>query len=143
MKKTVFIMSMIAIVAGCNSCKTKQKAAETQQPATTAEMLVGKHWQLVELNGKAVETEAFISFGKDFRFNGNLGCNLMNGTYELTGDTRIHFDQVVSTKKMCLNMTVEEEFAKVLEIADSYYVSDNELIFNRARMSPLAKFVKK
>ncbi|MDR1543571.1 MAG: META domain-containing protein [Prevotellaceae bacterium] len=146
MKKFVIIMAVSAIILGLNACKSKQKVAETSKPAAEitdeSKKLVGKTWQLVELNGNSVENEAFIVFGKDNRFNGNLGCNLMNGTYELNG-SRIQFGQVISTKKLCLNMTVEDEFAKVLQVADSFYVSESELILNRARMAPLAKFVAK
>jgi len=49
---------------------------------------------------------------------------------------------VVATQKMCLNnMEVETELKKVLGLLDSYTISDSTLVFSRARMAPLAKFL--
>jgi heat shock protein HslJ len=145
MKKIILIMAAAAMLLGLNACKSKQKAAEAgaQEAAASAKLLFGKTWQLAELNGNPVQADAYINFEKDFRFNGKLGCNLMNGVFTLNGN-KIKFDKIVATQKMCINMEVENELKRVLEIADGFYCSGKELTFIRARMSPLAKFeVKK
>jgi heat shock protein HslJ len=85
--------------------------------------------------------DAYITLkAEENRIIGNLGCNGFSGTYELGPDNRIRFSQIVSTRMMCLNMTVEDELKQVLGTADSYYVQNDTLILNRARMAPLARF---
>jgi heat shock protein HslJ len=105
-------------------------------------LLVGKRWKLAELAGKPVEANAFISIAADDnRVSGNLSCNIFSGTYELKTGNRIKFSQIAVTQKMCLKMEVEESLKEILEVVDSYSVSESTLVLNRARMAPLAKFV--
>jgi len=105
-------------------------------------LLVGKRWRLVELNGKPVsKKDAFLTFDPNSdSVSGNLGCNDFSGTYNLKPGNRIEFSQVVSTLKMCLNMDTENGFKKILDMVDNYNVSENKLSLNRARMAPLARF---
>ncbi len=159
MKKSIFILACVAVSFSLNACKTTQKIAETTEitdsVAATPEqtsagtkptlnsLLVGKRWTLTELNGKPYEgkIEAFIVLNDSTnQVSGNLGCNSFFGTYELKVGNRITFSGLASTRKMCLDVTVEEEMKRVLEIADNYNVDNNTLMLNRARMAPLAKF---
>ena len=105
-------------------------------------LLVGRHWRLVELNGKPVEKQdAFVFFDeKNNRVSGNFGCNNFSGTYNLRIGNRIEFSQMVTTLKMCIDMEVEDGFRNVLNTADNYNVSETSLTLNRARMAPLARF---
>jgi hypothetical protein len=41
----------------------------------------------------------------------------------------------------CDGLELENEFMGILEKADSYYITNNILQLNRARMAPLAKFI--
>lgn len=111
--------------------------------------LTGKKWKLVELNGKPVEQPA--GSGKDYfieldtretRVNGFAGCNGFFGNYELKAGNRITFSKMGSTLMACPNLSTEQELLKVLETADNYVVSGNTLELNKARMAPLARFVK-
>ncbi|GHT53786.1 hypothetical protein FACS189446_2060 [Bacteroidia bacterium] len=106
-------------------------------------LLVGKRWKLVELNGKPVEKQdAFLILDKSKNtVSGNLGCNTFSGTYDQKTGNRIKFSQVAATLKMCLNMETEDGLKKVLEVADNYNVTEKNLVLNRARMAPLARFV--
>ena len=111
--------------------------------AKVDDLLVGKRWRLVELNGKPVnKKDVFMTFDANSnRVSGNLGCNNFSGTYNLRTGNRIEFSQVVNTLKMCLDMETENGFKKILDMVDNYNVSDNRLSLNRARMAPLARFV--
>jgi heat shock protein HslJ len=153
MKKNIIIMvCAISLFIGFSACKSKQhveKAEAAAMAETVGEsvkidpLLVGKHWKLVELNGKPVEkTEAFLLLDQNkSTVSGNLGCNTFNGAYELKNGNRIKFSQLTNTLKMCINdMEIEEGFKKALGIADNYYVSEKNLVLNRARMAPLARF---
>ncbi|MDR0811018.1 MAG: META domain-containing protein [Paludibacter sp.] len=113
------------------------------------ETICNKYWKLVELNGKpvtykeGVSSVAHILFKADGKVHGSFSCNTFNGSYKVTkgAANRIRFSGLASTMKMCLDMTIENELSRVLNVADSYYVNDGkELILNRARMAPLAKF---
>jgi heat shock protein HslJ len=151
MKKNIIItVCVISVFIGLNACKSKQDV-EIKNTATaivgditnTEAMLAGKHWRLVELNGKPVEkTEAFLILDKDKNtVSGNLGCNTFTGSCDLQTGNRIKLSQIATTLKMCLNnMEIEDELKKVFEIADNYNVSEKSLILNRARMAPLARF---
>ena len=88
--------------------------------------------------------EAFIILkDEDNRVNGNGGCNTLFGTYEIERTTnRIKFSQMASTMMACLNMEIENELKRALEMADNYSLSADGkyLSLNRARMAPLAGF---
>jgi heat shock protein HslJ len=106
--------------------------------------LVNKYWKLVEIKGKPVEykewsKDAHITFKLNGEVFGNLSCNAYHAKYRPEAENRISISQGISTKKMCMDMSIEEELAKILEAVDSYNVSDNELILNRDNKA-IAKF---
>ncbi|GHT05777.1 hypothetical protein AGMMS49525_13430 [Bacteroidia bacterium] len=151
-KKLVFV-AMVAIVLGMSACSSKKevgtsatRVGASTQPVIATQNLTGKQWLLVELNGKPITPPAnaaitaFLKFNPDGTVSGNAGCNAVNGSYSLKEGNRIHFEKMVTTMKMCLDMETETNMLKVLEIADNYNVTASTLILNRARMAPLAKF---
>jgi heat shock protein HslJ len=148
MKKNIIILvCAISMFMGFNACKSKQDAGSGNTAAAiatnTEASLTGKRWKLVELNGKPVEkTEAFLILDKDKNtVSGNLGCNTFTGSYDLQTGNRIKFSQIASTLKMCLNnMEIEDGLKRVFEMADNYNVNEKNLVLNRARMAPLARF---
>lgn len=108
--------------------------------------LTEKYWKLVELNGNPVETnegqrEAFLILKEeDLRAHGNNGCNTFNGNFELKEGDRITFSKMATTLMACMDMETEQQFMKVLEMADNYNLTESTLILNKARMAPLARF---
>lgn len=131
-----------------SSCKNNEKLPET----TVAEMenttnIVGKKWQLVELNGKVVEETVngkvpFIQLQEeDSRYSASAGCNVLAGGYEINAEQlRIKFNQGISTMMACEDMELEAELTKVLEMVDNFTENDGILSLNKARMAPLARF---
>jgi len=109
--------------------------------------IVDKYWKLIELNGKPIDytknpnlnTMARMTLKPDGTLSGNASCNSFNGIFTFHGG-RVRFSRIIITKKMCLDMSVEDEFMKVLQQADSYIIDGQYLILNRARMAPLARF---
>jgi heat shock protein HslJ len=134
---------ILAIVAG--ACKSTAGSA-TSQPGGITE----KYWKLVEIGGKpvAASTQAkrephIILKSEGSRVNAHGGCNTLTGTYELDARAnRIRFSQMASTQMACLNVEIENELKRVLEMADNYSLSADgkHLSLNRARMAPLARF---
>jgi len=141
MKKLTFLAMAAAIICTFSACKS-QKEATTATVAKTEvkNELTGKYWKLVELNGAAVESKAHIKFKADGTVSGNLGCNTFNGIYTQQEGNRIKFDKMTNTLMMCLDMSVEDELKRVLQIADNYNLTDKQFVLNRARMAPLARF---
>jgi heat shock protein HslJ len=148
MKKISLILLAAVLLCGLTACKSK-KVAEVQKPDTGMIAVsfpkLAKEWKLVELMGEPISAESaaqtpVITLTRDGKVSGNLGCNSIAGTYTWQDDIRIKFSNLVTTQKMCLKMDVETKLLQVLNTADSYIISDNRLILNRARMAPLAVF---
>lgn len=109
--------------------------------------ILGRRWKLVELNGKPIVMdsshvkEAFITFDdKEDRVSGNTGCNNFSGRFETGPLDKIQFSKVISTRMACRNMEMERDFLKVLETADNFTIHADELVLNKAKMAPLARF---
>jgi heat shock protein HslJ len=153
MKSILFFTTTIVLACGLGSCKSSQKAgAETtdlpaNQTLSTAADLIDKHWRLVEIMGQPVtdpenaNNEPFIRFKADGTLSGYLGCNRFTGNYATDEPSRIRFSNLSHTMKMCLDMRVEDDLKQALDTSDSYYVTGNQLILNRTKMAPLARFV--
>jgi len=109
--------------------------------------LENNRWELVELMGNEISVNdnqktPFIVFDVETaRFSGNAGCNNFFGGYELMEGSRIKMGNAASTMMACPDMSIEDQFLKVLGQVDNYNVSDSTLSLNRARMAPLARFV--
>jgi heat shock protein HslJ len=145
MKTIIQITTVVALIMIIGACKTASSSVKTKSEGITE-----KYWKLIEINGKPVvwdesaKREAFIILKDEGnRVNGNGGCNTLTGTYEIdrTAD-RIKFSQMASTMMMCLNMEIEDELKRALEMVDNYSLSTDGkyLSLNRARMAPLARF---
>jgi len=105
------------------------------------------YWKLIELNGAPVnfskdQKEIYIIFHtKNNNAGGNAGCNGYGGNYELNPNGfNIKFSTFIRTMMACAELPLEDEYLKVFEIADSYYVYNDTLQLNKARMAPLARF---
>lgn len=146
MKKVIYVFaSLFLLLQACNG--SKKIAADKSDNMQTA--LTDTYWKLTELNGKPVgeasegRREVYLVLRKkDNQAQGNAGCNGYGGTYELNANGfNIKFSRIMHTMMACPGLEVENEYLKVLETADSYYVKDGVLQLNRARMAPLAKFI--
>jgi heat shock protein HslJ len=138
MKKLTPLLLMAAMIISCKS---------TKPVAVTPAGLTGTYWKLTELNGRPVspaagQKEYFLKLDKESgRVNAYAGCNQMMGSFTSPDAYRLTFSKMASTMMACPDMSLESEFAKVLESVDNYAIADNTLSLNRARMAPLARFV--
>ena len=147
MKMTqLFFLLFIAVLSACNG--TKHSAATSHTDSTAS--LTGTYWKLTELNGKPIgeaeegkRREVYLTLAsKENKVSGNAGCNGFGGTYTLQPDGfRLGFSQMMRTQMACDGLDLENEFMAILEKADSYYITNNVLQLNRAKMAPLAKFI--
>ncbi len=106
-----------------------------QSPSTQLENALAKsQWQLTQLYGETIEaaklTEVpFLKFTPtEKRINGNAGCNLFFGSYELSSDSALRFSQIGATKRFCPNMSVEDRFLKALNETTRMKIQGNSLV---------------
>jgi len=112
------------------------------------ENLVGKKWKLFGLKGIILSaetygtgTEAFIIFQVNGnRINGNSGCNNFTGTYKIESGNKLHFSDMASTRKMCLDMTVEDLMNELFRNVDNYTLQHDTLSLNQGE-TILAQFM--
>ncbi|MES2645906.1 MAG: META domain-containing protein [Bacteroidota bacterium] len=129
MHKIITLGLVAAILAGCsNSNKTTAKSAGG------SELLYTSEWKLIELQGKNVplETKAAISLapGTINKITGNTGCNLLNGTFELSAGNSIKFSSLATTKMACAEENIASTEKKLLEVlsqADNWMVTSEQL----------------
>jgi heat shock protein HslJ len=108
-----------------------------RQPESAADhalkMIENTYWKLVELNGRPITTspnrpEAHFQLdSRKKRLQGNSGCNIISGGYELSGD-RITFTRIISTRMACHEgMEIEQEFLKALEASNNLKLAGENL----------------
>lgn len=101
-------------------------------------------WELVELNGKAVEEatrrDYFINFdSKSGTFKAFVGCNKISGNYFMKSANKLGFSNVISTRKACGNMDVERNFFNNLQKTDNYMI-EGKMLHLHVGKKAIAKF---
>ncbi|MGN6416582.1 MAG: META domain-containing protein [Pseudobacter sp.] len=166
MKKTIVPVFISFCVIAAFSCNDATKPAEEPTPDTTTSNLPApapavaalpsdstglteKYWKLTEINGKPVKPDStfmkephVIFKTAENQVNGNGGCNGFGGQYELKSPNRIKVGNLISTQMACPALDIENQFTKALEAADNYFVIGDTLVLNKAKMAPLARFVR-
>lgn len=143
---TRYSFLLAAIIAACHPTQKSASDKETIIPLDLT--ITDKHWKLIELGGQAVgsaeepQEEVFLIFhADDGRVTGNGSCNNISGSYEVGQGNRISFSHMVSTRRACPEMQLEDRFLKVFDSVDSYALRGDTLSLSRAKMAPLARFV--
>lgn len=146
--KSKIVMGILAISMSLSSCGIFQKGNKTIEKVEipSSEVITGKKWKLIELNGKSVADkingkEPFLKLdASEKRYSASGGCNGIGGSFTLSIGNRINFSQGMSTLMACSDMSIEQGLSGILITVDNYTVKDGILSLNKARMSPLAKF---
>lgn len=60
---------------------------------------------------------------------GNDGCNNYSGGIEIFTNNQISFENIATTRKMCLDMTISDPFIRALSVASNYSLIGGNLIF--------------
>jgi heat shock protein HslJ len=102
--------------------------------------LPNTHWELVNVKQTGVSTLApggtsrpTLSFERDApRVSGFGGCNGYSGAYTAQ-NKRLKIENVISTKKACPVLEVENKFFNVLSNASTYVVTPNSLLISSAK----------
>lgn len=148
MKNNIILFTgLVFILLACNTKKETIRNLPTNDSEIS---IVEKYWKLIELNGQKIAYLAeqgkkvhFVLEQDNNQVVGNGGCNNFGGNYQLLEGSRIKFSDLFSTRMACPNMEIEYQFVNALEMVDNYTLSaaGDTLSLNKARMSPLARFV--
>lgn len=110
-----------------------------------SESLYQYQWNLVELEGKAIDTAGGkspnILFypGQGGSVAGSTGCNRLKGTFTLSANNMIKLSPLATTRMACIGENIETPFLNVLSQVDSWRIENNELMLNKGD-TLLAKF---
>ena len=109
------------------------------------QLVEDKKWQLVELNGKAVEDSNpenyYLIFNSKNRVaKAKANCNSINLGYKIKNELSVQFSKGIMTLMACPEGSIEQEYMEVLNTVDNLSTDGETLSLNKARMAPLAKF---
>ena len=108
---------------GCCDCRKRSKL---ERP------LVGTEWQLVQLMAKDVTAEG-DSFRLTFMSNGSMAgkgdCNMLTATYSMTTSRELKIKNLGSTRRLCKNFELENEFMDMLEGVTHYEMDADHMLF--------------
>lgn len=108
---------------GCCDCRKRSKL---EKP------LVGTEWQLVQLMAKDVTAES-DSFRLTFMSNGSMAgkgdCNMLTATYSMTTSRELKIKNLGSTRRLCKNFELENEFMDMLEGVTHYEMDADHMLF--------------
>lgn len=145
MRKILLNIALVALcVCGCSNSKNAVEVAE--EPATVEnstgsgidDRLTNVKWILTDLNGQPV-AEAPVTPNITFtenRISGEAGCNSYFGTYFAHKKGRLDIEYTGSTKRLCNDMKVEDQFISALRTEKlSYVVVDDILIIRGQKLA--------
>lgn len=133
MKHSIVYLAIIVLT----SCKSAMKSD------TALTNLYDKSWKMVELNHKPLVKPPRLPeliFKEDGTFSGNNGCNSIGGRYEFSEGNGIKFSNVFSTKRACIDNTLDMEFDKMLENSNRYKLK-NDTLYLQVAAKTVSKFV--
>jgi heat shock protein HslJ len=97
--ESLYEYTLVKILSKKKTNGSTAREFQNNMPAT-AVTLDSQKWMLVKIGSNAVKgAEPFIEFAEN-KFNGNAGCNLIYGSFEMRG-SEIAFSDVVTTKMSC------------------------------------------
>ncbi|MEO5968008.1 MAG: META domain-containing protein [Ferruginibacter sp.] len=148
----VFYFITVLLISSCTN--TRKSSNDISFLFSNSEADVAQHklilnsgdWRLTEVNGQPVDSVngeiPFIHLDDSGNISGTAGCNKFRSTFVLEKGNRIKFSSILSTKMACADMSVEDRLFPILDVADNYNLNEYELILNKAKMAPLAKFAR-
>lgn len=107
---------------------TSPEIIQTHSMVVDSEHTLFNNWKIIKIKGlDKVSINPTIEFKQEESgVSGFAGCNSFNGSFELKGK-EIKFGPIASTRKMCQDMSVEDQFTKILTEVARYEVVKREL----------------
>lgn len=73
---------------------------------------------------------------------GTGGCNSISGSIKTVTEDNLSFHPIISTKKLCKNMEIENEFLAALNQTNTYKIENNHLYLYNADKAEILVFKK-
>ncbi len=74
-------------------------------------------------------SQGSVSFHEDQRFSANMGCNTLNGSYDVEGSQLI-IGPIISTRMACQNMEPESNFIEIFNGTLEPQISGNKIVIH-------------
>ncbi len=117
--KCITLVTLALALASCCGCRKNRSSIP----------LNGTQWHLIQLAGENIVSDNYrMTLGADSRVSGVGDCNNFSGTFTREQKQLKIADNLVSTRKMCLNQAREDKFLKMLLAIDSYSIDGNRLV---------------
>ena len=132
-----FLFLAIQCCAGGKQLFHLKKTAETDlrekdPDAQSQGALENTRWELEQINGQLLPDDIrkpYVEFQPEQnRLGGFAGCNQFNGQLEIAGDS-LYISRIISTKKACLNLDLENRFLTMLREKNWQFRTENKLLF--------------
>lgn len=124
-------------------------------PAAQSHNTTGAHtrlhdiWAVTHINGQAIpsnsqtiQTPSMEINTQTMRVMGTDGCNQYQGSIDDLSATEIEFDDLISTRKMCVDMTVPTQFQRAMDDTDRYQLNQLTLTFLDDNGREVLRFLK-
>lgn len=140
--KRILVLSILALLTvGMTSCCRPCRKAKPVE-------VKGAKWGLIELNDKVIDRQAgdrpdrlTLVLGEDGRLSGKGDCNNLMGGYTLDGN-QLTITGIASTRMMCPNQALEDQYFRTLESATQIYNDGTYLILRNKEGKIVASFQK-
>jgi len=122
MKNVFVVLSMVLLLASCNSSKKAKSSSELFLTGTRWTVIKVKDMMSTSKNPRVLELSLPDKKGNG-SFTGNTGCNTMSGNYSSEkGTKKIQFTNAVTTKMACDDKQ-ENTFVSAINTVNSYEIS--------------------
>lgn len=107
-------------------------------------------WSLTTINGDSVfvrdssYVEPYIQFPSDLdRVSGHSGCNNFTGNFNLRFINKLKLGPMISTRKICQDMEVEQQMLAATDQVDEFIIKDDKLALQDYNGKVLMTFERK
>lgn len=133
MKMRLLICVVVCFgITGLMSCSTLKEGSKKDD--------ITGEWKLLSVrtaegvltpapDGKNIPT---LTVSPEGRVSGSTGCNNYTGTVAVKGST-LQFSRLVSTRKFCLNMDMEDAMIKAVSSSDNYIMEKGNLALRKGK----------
>ena len=140
--RTLFYVLLLAVVgAGAVSCCSACRGAKVVPVS-------GTQWALIELNDQVIDRGSSdserltLTLGEDGRVAGVGDCNRFFGPYSYYADGRIDISNLGSTRMLCPNQALEDQYFRALQNATSFKIDGDFLLLTDKDNKLIASFKK-
>ena len=137
--KSITFGGLLCLMVFALSCSSSKKVSKT------VSTLSQNNWQLYSLETTIVTPPdegsiPFISFDeKDMKVSGTSSCNTFSANFKVNKQ-HLTFSNIISTKKACVNMTMENKFLKAMANTANYTFYQEKLVLKDSSGSQLMSF---